>query len=245
MKFSTSRYYPFSQSHPVETNSAYAVTRRSVLLVIAASALSIAGLPQAVAGAFDDYLHAIKMDDVDTVRTLLRRGFDPNTIEPERGDSGLILALRENASKVFSLLMLQPSINLEARSRNGDTALMIAAYKGNKDAVVALLNKGAEPNRPGWTALHYAAAVGNNEIIQILLEAAAYIDAESPNKTTPIMMAARGGHILTVKLLLDEGADATIKNEAGMTAIDFARQGEFKDIVEGLTYRLRKAGKMQ
>ncbi|MDB5824365.1 MAG: hypothetical protein JWR21_3069 [Herminiimonas sp.] len=245
MKFSRSEYNPLSQSLPLENNSAHAVARRRVLLVIAASALSIAGLPQAVAGAFDDYLHAIKMDDVDTVRTLLRRGFDPNTIEPERGDSGLILALRENASKVFSLLMLQPSINLEARSRNGDTALMIAAYKANKDAVVALLNKGAEPNRPGWTALHYAAAVGNNEIVQILLEAAAYIDAESPNKTTPIMMAARGGHILTVKLLLDEGADATIKNEAGMTAIDFARQGEFKDIVEGLTYRLRKAGKMQ
>jgi ankyrin repeat protein len=57
------------------------------------------------------------------------------------------------------------------------------------------------------------------------------------------MMAARTGHILTVKLLLDEGADATLKNEAGMTAIDFARLGNYTDIVEGLTYRLRKAGK--
>jgi ankyrin repeat protein len=57
------------------------------------------------------------------------------------------------------------------------------------------------------------------------------------------MMAARGGHILTVKLLLDEGADATLKNGADMTAIDFARAGGFNDIVEGLTYRLKKAGK--
>jgi ankyrin repeat protein len=244
MSFSKSRSHSLSQSRARQTTFAYARKRRHVLLALAAGALSLADLPLAVAGAFDDYLHAIKMDDVDTVRSLLRRGFDPNTIEPERGDSGLILALRENASKVFSLLMLQPSINIEARSRNGDTALMIAAYKSNKDAVVALLNKGAEPNRPGWTALHYAAAAGSNEIVQILLDAAAYIDAESPNKTTPIMMAARAGHILTVKLLLDEGADATLKNEAGMTAIDFARQGEFKDIVEGLSYRLRKAGKM-
>ena len=53
----------------------------------------------------------------------------------------------------------------------------------------------------------------------------------------------RGGHILTVKLLLDEGADATLKNESGMTAIDFAKQSEFQDIADGLTYRLKKAGK--
>jgi ankyrin repeat protein len=58
------------------------------------------------------------------------------------------------------------------------------------------------------------------------------------------MMAARGGHILTVKLLLDEGADATLKNEVGMTAIDFAKKHEHHDIAEGLTYRLKKAGKL-
>jgi ankyrin repeat protein len=245
MSFLKSWSIPVSQSLSQQRLSANAFKRRRVMLAAAAGALSFAGLPVAFAGAFDDYLHAVKMDDVDTVRSLLRRGFDPNTIEPERGDSGLILSLRENAIKVFSLLLMQPSIDVEARARNGDTALMIAAYKSNKDAVVTLLKKGAEPNRPGWTALHYAAAAGSNEIIQILLDAAAYIDAESPNKTTPIMMAARGGHILTVKLLLDEGADATLKNEAGLTAIDFARQGDFKDIVEGLTYRLRKAGKLQ
>ena len=50
-------------------------------------------------------------------------------------------------------------------------------------------------------------------------------------------------NILTVKLLLDEGADVTLKNGAGMTAIDFAKAGGFNDIVEGLTYRLKKAGK--
>ncbi|MFL6719631.1 MAG: ankyrin repeat domain-containing protein [Burkholderiaceae bacterium] len=218
-------------------------SRRRSLHLLAASALA-AGLPGiALAGAYDDFFKAVKLDNVNLVRSLLQRGFDPNTVEEERGETGLMIALREDANKVLELLLSMKNVDLNARARNGDSALMIAAYKGRFDAVKSLLDKGAEPNQTGWAALHYAAAVGNNQIVQLLLDHYAYIDAESPNQTTPIMMAARGGHILTVKLLLDEGADLTLKNGAGMTALDFARAGGFNDIVEGLTYRLKKAGK--
>ncbi len=198
----------------------------------------------ALAGTYDDFFKSVKIDNVGEIKSLLQRGIDPNLIEQERGDTGLILALRENSMKVFNVLLQARGTNIEASARNGDTALMIAAYKSNKPAVEALLAKEAEANRPGWTALHYAAAIGNNEIVQLLLDKSAYIDAESPNKTTPIMMAAQGGHILTVKLLLDEGADATLRNNAGMTAIDFAIKAEHNDIAEGLKYRLKKAGKL-
>ncbi|MDB5757565.1 MAG: hypothetical protein JWM30_854 [Burkholderia sp.] len=217
--------------------------RRRVLQALAAAGLAICLPELAFGGAYDDWFKAIKLDLDDQVRALLRRGVDPNTVDEERGDTGLIVAAREGSTKVFNVLLQARDVKLDARSRNGDTAMMLAAYKGNLAAVRALLDKGAEPNQTGWTALHYAASVGNNDIVQLLLDRSAYIDAESPNQTTPIMMAARGGHILTVKLLLDEGADVTLKNGAGMTAIDFAKAGGFNDIVEGLTYRLKKAGK--
>jgi ankyrin repeat protein len=217
--------------------------RRRVLQALAAAGLAICLPELAFGGAYDDWFKAIKLDLDDQVRALLRRGVDPNTVDEERGDTGLIVAAREGSTKVFNVLLQTRDVKLDARSRNGDTAMMLAAYKGNLAAVRALLDKGAEPNQTGWTALHYAASVGNNDIVQLLLDRSAYIDAESPNQTTPIMMAARGGHILTVKLLLDEGADVTLKNGAGMTAIDFAKAGGFNDIVEGLRYRLKKAGK--
>jgi len=215
--------------------------RRSLLL----GALAAAVFPVTVfADAYVDFFRAVKIDNVRVVKSLLARGLDPNIIEPERGDTGMILALREDSMDVFEALLNAPDVDLEAKAGNGDNALMIASFKGNKPAVEALLAKGAEVNRPGWTPLHYAAANGHNEIVQMLLEKSAYIDAESPNKTTPIMMAARGGHIRTVKLLLDEGADASLKNELGMNAIDFAAKHNHRDIADGLTSRLRKEGKL-
>ncbi|HWX03816.1 ankyrin repeat domain-containing protein [Collimonas sp.] len=192
----------------------------------------------------DDFFKAVKLDDERSMKALLAAGVSPNLIQKERGETGLMVAVREDSKKVFNVLLSARGVDLNTRARNGDTALMIASYKGDVPMVKALLDKEAEPNNTGWTALHYAAAIGNDEIVQMLLDASAYIDAGSPNNTTPIMMAARAGKILTVKLLLDSGADVTLKNDVGMNAIDLAKKFDHNDIADGLTQRLQKAGKL-
>ena len=189
--------------------------------------------------AYREWFEAIHKDDTRVLRTLLARGFDPNSIEPERFDSGLILAVRLKSTKVVALLLDTPDINIDARSQNGDTALMVAAYQSDTDTALALIGKGAEINRPGWTALHYAAASGNVSIIRKLLEESAYIDAESPNRTTPLMMAARSGHRDAIQLLLEEGADVLLKNEAGLDAADFARAQGFLGLAHDLELAIK------
>ena len=184
--------------------------------------------------SYTEWFDAIHLDDASRCRQLLQRGFDPNTIEPERFDTGLILSVRKKAWKVFGLLLSAKGVQLNARSRNGDTALMIAAFNGETMAAARLIEKGAEINRPGWTALHYAAASGSLPIVRNLLEHSAYIDAESPNKTTPLMMAARAGHEKVVNLLLEEGADVLLKNELGLDAVDFAKSQDRSAIVRTL-----------
>jgi uncharacterized protein len=87
-------------------------------------------------------------------------------------------------------------------------------------------------NKTGWTPLHYAATAGHVQLISMLLAKYAYIDAESPNKTTPLMMAAHYGTAGAVKLLLEEGADPSLKNDLGLTAIDFAQRANKTDSVE-------------
>jgi len=94
--------------------------------------------------SYTEWFDAIHLDDANRCRQLLERGFDPNTIEPERFDTGLILSVRKKSWKVFAALLSARGIDLNARSRNGDTALMIAAFNGDVAAANRLIDKGAE-----------------------------------------------------------------------------------------------------
>lgn len=182
------------------------------------------GFSFAHAGAYDDFFRAIKQDEEAQVIALLNRGFDPNTSDPA-GVSGLMLAMKESAFKVAKVLVNHPKIRIELRNAADESPLMMAALKGEMALCQLMIRKGADVNKPGWAPLHYAATSGHLEIMRLLLDAHAYIDAASPNNTTPLMMAAHYGTPVAVKLLLEAGADPMLKNDLGLTAIDFAHRG--------------------
>ncbi|WP_328793983.1 ankyrin repeat domain-containing protein [Hydrogenophaga sp. BPS33] len=178
------------------------------------------------ASSFEDFFIAIKRNDVPALRQLAQRGFDMNT-RNEAGDPGLVLAIRDGSGAVAQYLVSEKSVNIEARTAKDESALMLAALKGELDLARRLIARQAEVNKPGWTPLHYAATHPGNasvDMVRLMLEHHAYIDAESPNGTTPLMMAAQYGQPAVVQLLLDEGADPLIKNQRGLTAMDFAHR---------------------
>jgi ankyrin repeat protein len=176
----------------------------------------------ACAGPERDMVVAAQMDNFTEVKKLLGKGLSPNTVDPLTGETVLMVALREGSSGVAEALIADKRLELERRAPNGNTALMMAAFKHNKAAVLALLARGAVVTHPGWTALHYAAASGDSEIAAILLEHHAYIDAESPSQLTPLMIAAREGQREVAELLLREGADARLRNNEKLTASQIA-----------------------
>lgn len=181
------------------------------------------GFSTVQAGSFDDFFSAIVQDDDATINTLLARGFDPNTVDAT-GSAGLLLAVKASSIKVATRLAAWPGIKVEVRNAADESPLMLAALKGELALCQVLIKKGADVNKPGWTPLHYAATNGHLDIMNLLLEENAYIDAESPNGTTPLMMAAQYSDESSVKLLLEAGADPLLRNALGLSALDFAHR---------------------
>ena len=194
----------------------------------------------AQAGSFEDFFTAIRQDDVSTLSQLASRGFDLNTTDPN-GQSGLLLAIKIGSPKVADYLAGQPQTKVDARNPQNETPLMLAVLKGQLKLAQKLVRRDADVNKEGWAPLHYAATATEGPVVeqlQWLLEQHAYIDAESPNGTTPLMMAAQYGQEEAVRTLLQEGADASIRNQIGLTAIDFAQRAGRQHVVNLLAANL-------
>jgi ankyrin repeat protein len=206
---------------------------KRVLYLIAAIWFSAAG-----AGSYEDFFAAIKQDNPQAVKALLDRGFDANTPSPEKLH-GLYLALREGSVKTARTLVDWPKTHIEARTPQDESPLMMAALKGHEELVKRLIERDADVNKPGWAPLHYAATGGHVGIIELLLEHHAFIDAQSPNGTTPLMMAAQYGSPKAVQVLLEAGADVTMRNQLGLSAVDFAQQGGRRESAALITQAIR------
>jgi uncharacterized protein len=173
------------------------------------------------AGSYDDFISALIFDHPEVIQKLLARGFDPNTPN-EKGVPGLLVAIQSEAPKSALLLAQHPQTQVNVQNALGETPLMLAAINNQLELAKVLIDRGADVNRQGWTPLHYAATRGHREMIRLLLDHDAYIDSESANGTTPLMLAAYAAPPLAVKLLLEEGADPTLVNSGQATALSLA-----------------------
>ena len=202
--------------------------RRFVLRAALAAACLHAGLAAAATPEqITAFFRAVQLNDAKTVRELVGTTVNANEINPVGGEPALVLAVREGSMAVLRVLLEHPGTDLEAQAMNGNTALMMAAYKRDRPAFEALLARGARVNRAGWTPLHYAAASGGDEIARLLVARKARLDAVSPKPSgayTPLMMAAREGQESIARLLLEAGANPRIKNTEGLTAQQIAER---------------------
>lgn len=205
-------------------------------------AFSSVGFSQS-GGSYERFWTAIQRDQVGPIQALLSRGFDVNSPSPNLSPP-LVHALHLDNIRVAEFLLAQPELDVNASNPAGETALMMAAIRGHLHLAQTLIERGAQVNQPGWAPLHYAATSASDQslaITQLLLEHHAYIDTESPNGSTPLMLAAQYGHESVVRLLLEEGAQALQKNHLGLTAIDFARRAGREPMAELIAAHVRQS----
>jgi len=90
----------------------------------------------------------------------------------------------------------------------------------------------------GFSLLHAFARLGNDEVVELLLEKGANAEnKDTRSGCTPLMYAIRGGQMYTVKLLLDRGSDIESRMRDGSTALVCAVQCGQTEIVELLLAR--------
>lgn len=205
--------------------------------ILACSLLSTASF----AGSYDDALDAATMGDAKALASLLQRGIDPDTVDAQ-GNTLLILAAREGQTAALEAL-LKYRVRIDYRNPAGDSALMLAVLRGHDDAARTLLKAGARINHEGWAPLHYAAFEGRVSILDTLLSAGADVNIKAPNLATPLMIAARNGHIEVVRRLLAVPAtDLNALNDAGLAADVWALQNANTDIAELIQAERKRRG---
>ena len=125
---------------------------------------------------------------------------------------------------------------------DGWSPLHLAAHFGHADVVSLLLHNNApvdlrSANQMANTALPAALAGRRADVVPILLDAGADVNARQHGGWTALHAAAANGDGALVELLLSRGADAAIANDAGVTAAAIARDRGHGAIAELLERR--------
>jgi ankyrin repeat protein len=104
------------------------------------------------------------------------------------------------------LTLLEQGADVNAKGKDGSTALRLAAFQGHTDTVQALLGKGADvsaKDKDGYTALILAALQGHTDTVQALLEQGADVNAKGKGGVTALMLA---GEAEIIQMLKKAGA---------------------------------------
>ena len=111
----------------------------------------------------------------------------------------------------------------------GDAARVAQTIRENPSALSAADAKGN-------TALHLAAFHNRVDAARVLLGAGAQVNATNALAVTPLMLAAQAGSSQVVKLLLKGGADTTIRDARGRTALKWAKKTRHYEIAMRIAF---------
>jgi ankyrin repeat protein len=162
--------------------------------------------------------------DRKTIKMLLELGADPD-LKNFDGWSAKRWAEAESDQTIKALLGVKKG--------EIETMMPRSEMKGAEKTPTVIKVAGAA-NDAFWTALMRAASAGDVDTVKRLAADGVEVNGQSPNGTTPLMAAVKNGHAETAFELIELGADLSLADMDGITAIEWAKKKGQAILVQGL-----------
>ena len=175
-------------------------------------------------GASVPLQEAVKRERAEVVIFLLEHGAKPD-VQVGEDSTPLIAAAGQWRGKPLDALLAKGA-DPNFKAKNGETPLQKAQKKYESSNVRKLVEAGADVNVPeedGTMPLHRAAmSYSSEETLRLFLPKVLDVNAQMPDGSTALHIAAKRGIAGVALLLLEKGADTSIVDKEGNTAADLA-----------------------
>jgi ankyrin repeat protein len=157
--------------------------------------------------------------EVEVVKLLLDHDADPNV-----NLSNGLTALHNANHEYIVHLLADKGGKINKKDRNGNTPLMLACYRGDKNVVFAMIESGAylnEKNNEGITPLMIAAKNNNVKIIDILIKNLANINLTDKEGNSAFIWASKEKSFDAIRFLYYKGININHQNNLGNTGAHY------------------------
>ena len=187
-----------------------------------------------------DFINAVEKGDAKAVKALISEGADVKT-KDKNGKAAIVIATEKGYAEVLKLILENGADPNGKYFKNPKANLFVLSmHNSHFDAALVLLKSGAAADfnhkyKEGKTALMVAIESKNQDLVTYLIFKKFNIDATDDFGNTALIYAVKYDLFSVAKKLLELGADPTLRQVDGKTALDIAKSENKSSLVRILT----------